>query len=78
MIMRKIIGILIGAGIGFGIGYFSRCIGAKGWSLTSNPWSGMLIGAIIGYLLISKWYTPHCHNLGLGILALTYLFILVK
>ena len=51
MSIKKIIGAIVGAAAGFGLGYFSRCIGAKGWSITSNPWSGMIIGAVIGYLL---------------------------
>jgi len=30
MILRKILGPLIGAVIGFGLGYLSHCIGSKG------------------------------------------------
>jgi len=30
MSIKKIIGTIVGAAAGFGLGYFSRCIGAKG------------------------------------------------
>lgn len=30
MSLKKFIGAIVGAAIGFGLGYLSRCIGAKG------------------------------------------------
>jgi hypothetical protein len=49
--VKQIIGIAMGALAGFLIGYFGRCVGGIAWGLTSNPWSGMIVGALVGFLV---------------------------
>jgi len=49
--MKILIGVLIGAVIGFGIGYFGKC--ASGiCPLTSNPIISTVIGALIGAMIV--------------------------
>lgn len=48
--MKIILGIAIGAAIGFGIGYFGKCASGA-CPITSNPLISAIIGAIIGALL---------------------------
>ena len=48
--MRVFLGIVIGGGIGFAVGYFGKC--ASGMCpLTSDPVISALIGALIGAML---------------------------
>ena len=48
--MKIALGIIIGGGIGFAIGYFGRC--ASGLCpLTSNPLISTIIGALIGAMI---------------------------
>ena len=56
MITKKIIGIVVGAAIGFLITYLVRCSSSGGvtWGITSNPWSGIILGALFGYLLMPE------------------------
>jgi len=50
MSMKMILGIIIGGAIGFGIGYFGKCVSGA-CPLTSNPIISTLIGAIIGAMI---------------------------
>lgn len=45
--MKIALGVAIGAGIGFAIGYFGKCASGV-CPLTSNPWVSTIIGALIG------------------------------
>ena len=48
--IRLALGIVIGGGVGFAVGYFGRC--ATGTCpLTSNPWVSTVVGAVIGALV---------------------------
>ncbi|MEW6681100.1 MAG: DUF6132 family protein [bacterium] len=49
MIVRIILGIVIGAGIGGLIGYFGKCSSGT-CPLTSSPYSGAIYGAILGLI----------------------------
>ena len=53
MYIRGIIGAVIGAVIGGVIGYFGKCSGST-WGMTANPWSGIIFGALIGFMLASS------------------------
>jgi hypothetical protein len=48
--MKMLLGIAVGGGIGFIVGYFGRC-GSGVCPLTSNPYMSTIIGAIIGALV---------------------------
>jgi hypothetical protein len=48
--MKMILGIVIGAAIGFGIGYFGKCASGA-CPLTSNPVISTIIGAMIGAMV---------------------------
>lgn len=48
--MKIVLGVLIGAAIGFGIGYFGKCVSGA-CPLTSNPFVGAIVGAILGLLI---------------------------
>jgi hypothetical protein len=48
--MKIILGTLIGALIGFGIGYFGKCTSGV-CPLTSNPFISTIIGAILGLII---------------------------
>jgi hypothetical protein len=48
--MRGIVGILVGAGVGFAIGYFGKCSSGV-CPLTRNPWISMGVGALLGWML---------------------------
>jgi len=53
--VKIVIGILVGGGIGFLIGYFGRCASGV-CPLTSNPYISTIIGALVGLLIaIGKW-----------------------
>jgi len=53
--VKIVIGILVGGGIGFLIGYFGRCASGV-CPLTSNPYVSTIIGALVGLLIaIGKW-----------------------
>jgi len=52
--MRYILGAVIGATIGGLIGYLGRCSGS-GWIITSNPWTGALVGAVLGIFIAGRW-----------------------
>lgn len=49
MIVKTILGILIGAGIGAVIGHFGKC-SSGGCPLTANPFRGAIYGAVMGAL----------------------------
>lgn len=49
--MRIILGILIGASIGFVIGYFGRCSSGM-CPLITNPIISTLMGALLGALMV--------------------------
>jgi hypothetical protein len=48
--MKVVLGISIGALIGYGIGYFGKCASGV-CPLTSNPFISAAIGAILGLLI---------------------------
>lgn len=50
MIIKVILGCLIGGAVGFGIGYVMRCSGGA-CPLTCNPYLSTTLGAIGGILL---------------------------
>jgi F0F1-type ATP synthase assembly protein I len=47
--MKILIGIVVGATIGFLVGYFGKCSSGT-CPLTSNPWTSMVIGAMLGFI----------------------------
>lgn len=47
--LKVIVGIIIGAGAGFAIGYFGKCASGT-CPLTSNPYISTAVGAVIGLL----------------------------
>jgi hypothetical protein len=49
--MKIVSGILIGALIGFGIGYLGRCTSGA-CPLASNPFISAIIGAVFGLLIV--------------------------
>lgn len=49
MILKIILGILIGAGLGAVLGHFGKC-SSGGCPLTANPFRGAIYGAILGAL----------------------------
>ena len=51
--IRDIFGALIGAAIGGLIGYLGKCSGS-GWIITSSPWTGALVGAVLG-IFLARW-----------------------
>ena len=48
-ILRIIIGITVGAGIGALMGYFGKCASGT-CPLTATPWRGAVYGAVMGAL----------------------------
>lgn len=52
-ILKKVIGLLLGALGGYLYYYFIGCTG--GCAITSNPYRSMLWGAIMGYLLFDMF-----------------------
>lgn len=49
MVVKTIIGILVGAGIGAVIGHFGKC-SSGGCPLTANPFRGAIYGGVMGAL----------------------------
>jgi len=49
MILRVVIGILIGGLAGFAVGYFGKC-STGACPITSNPYISTAVGAAIGFL----------------------------
>ena len=49
MVVRIILGILIGGGLGAVVGYVGKC-SSGACPLTANPYRGAVVGAIIGVL----------------------------
>jgi hypothetical protein len=55
MILRTVIGVLIGSGAGGLMGYFGQCSSGT-CPLTSTWWRGAIYGAVLGLLLtMSLW-----------------------
>ena len=52
MVWTTVIGALLGGGVGFLVGKVGSCT-TGACPLTSNPWIGMLYGAVVGALLAS-------------------------
>lgn len=48
--MKYLLGILIGGGIGFTIGYFGKCASGT-CPMTSNPYVSTVIGIIFGLII---------------------------
>ena len=58
MIVKTILGILIGAGIGAVVGHYGKC-SSGGCPLTANPFRGAIYGAVMGALFtLSSPKTP--------------------
>ncbi len=51
--MKVLLGILIGGGIGFLVGYFGRCASGT-CPLTASPYISTAIGAVIGFLVTAR------------------------
>lgn len=47
---KVLIGVLLGGGIGFLVGYWGKCASGA-CPLTSNPYISTIIGAVIGLLI---------------------------
>ena len=52
MTLKVVLGIIIGAAVGFGLGYFGKCVSGT-CPLTSNPYISTIIGAVIGFLIMA-------------------------
>lgn len=52
MSLRMLLGIIIGAALGFLVGYFGKCASGT-CPLTSNPYISTIIGALIGLMIVS-------------------------
>jgi len=50
VILKVVLGVVIGGGIGFVIGYFGKC-SSGACPLTSNPYISTVIGIIIGLMI---------------------------
>ncbi len=50
--MKIALGILIGAVIGFAVGYFGKCASGT-CPLTSNPWISTVVGALFGLFIVA-------------------------
>ncbi|MFA6635717.1 MAG: DUF6132 family protein [Candidatus Omnitrophota bacterium] len=48
--IKTILGIIIGGGIGFAIGYYGKCV-AGTCPMTSNPIISTVLGALIGAMM---------------------------
>jgi len=56
MILRTIIGLVAGGGLGALMGYFGQCSSGT-CPLTSTWWRGAIYGGVIGLLIaISAWH----------------------
>lgn len=51
--MKIVLGIAVGAVIGFAIGYFGKCASGT-CPLTSNPWVSTVVGALFGLFLAAS------------------------
>jgi hypothetical protein len=49
--MKIVLGIIIGGLIGFGVGYFGKCVSGA-CPLTSNPVISTIIGVLIGMMIV--------------------------
>jgi len=49
MLLKIILGVVLGGGIGFAIGYFGKCASGV-CPLTSNPYVSMVVGILVGLL----------------------------
>lgn len=56
-LVKTILGIVIGAGIGAALGYFGQCSSGT-CPLTSTWWRGALYGAFLGLLFTLGQRTP--------------------
>ncbi|MCX6339953.1 MAG: DUF6132 family protein [Candidatus Aureabacteria bacterium] len=52
--MRILLGVIIGGGLGFLVGYFGRCASGA-CPLTSNPYVSTVVGAILGALIAGRF-----------------------
>jgi len=57
MVIRILLGVLIGGAIGAVLGYFGKCSSGT-CPLTANPYRGAIYGAVVGVLLASFFSTP--------------------
>ncbi|MBF0252538.1 MAG: hypothetical protein HQL29_01860 [Candidatus Omnitrophica bacterium] len=48
--IKTMLGIIIGGGIGFAIGYYGKCVSGT-CPMTSNPVISTILGALIGAML---------------------------
>ena len=51
--MKMVLGIVIGGAVGFGIGYFGRCVSGA-CPLMGNPVLSTIVGALVGALLAAS------------------------
>jgi hypothetical protein len=52
--MRILLGIIIGGGLGFLVGYFGRCASGA-CPLTGNPYVSTVVGAVLGALIAGRF-----------------------
>jgi uncharacterized membrane protein len=48
--IKVVLGVVIGGGIGFAIGYYGKCVSGT-CPMTSNPIISTLLGALIGAMI---------------------------
>jgi len=61
MVVRILLGVLIGGAIGAVLGYFGKCSSGS-CPLTANPYRGAVYGAVIGTLLTSVFWPKSQEN----------------
>jgi len=50
MVLRAVLGTVIGGGAGFALGYFGRCSSGT-CPLTSNPYTSTILGVLMGLMI---------------------------
>jgi len=50
MILKILLGLVIGGAAGFALSYLTRSIG-NSWALTCNPYIAIPLGAVVGLIL---------------------------
>jgi hypothetical protein len=56
MVIRIIIGIAVGMGLGGLMGYYGQC-SSGACPLTATPYRGAIYGGVMGALMVTSYYT---------------------